>query len=168
RVGAAAPTRVRRHAAARKTSSPITIDGVGNLPITIARCCGPVRPEPIVGYITLGRGLTVHAERCRSLARMRAAQPQRIVAVHWHAAEDATLPVELAIVSFDRRGLVRDISDAIAADNISIDSLNTVTDHSNGTAHMRVCIGIRDQTQLERLLRALRQVPSVMSVRRIA
>ncbi len=157
-----------RHRGAGKTanSNPIEVEGVGDLPITLARCCAPMRPEPIVGYVTLGRGLTVHALRCRSFARMRAVHPERSVLVHWRASANSLLPVELTVTSYDRRGLVRDLSEAIAAENISIDAMNTRTDHSAGTAHTVLRFGVQDQTQLARLQRALQRVPNVLSVRR--
>ena len=170
---AAAPRATVRPAAARRrgagkpaSSNPIEVEGVGDLPITLARCCAPMRPEPIVGYLTLGRGLTVHAARCRSFVRMRAGHPQRSVLVNWRVSTNSLLPVELTVTSYDRRGLVRDLSEAIAAENISIDAMNTSTDHSAGTAHTALRFGVQDQTQLARLQRALQRVPNVVSVRR--
>ena len=74
--------------------------------------------------------------------------------------------VELTVASYDRRGLVRDLSEVIAAENISIDTMNTSTDHSAGMAHTVLRFGVQDQTQLARLQRALQRVPNVVNVRR--
>ncbi len=151
---------------ASASNNPIEVDGIGDLPVTLARCCAPMRPEPIAGYVTLGRGLTVHAARCRSFARMRDSHPQRAIVVHWRATSGSLLTVELTVTSYDRRGLVRDLSEAIAAENLSIDSMNTVTDHARGAAHTVFRLGVQDQTQLARLQRLLQRVPNVVSVRR--
>ena len=174
RLGTAATPRASvRPAAARRSGAgkaasdnPIEVEGVGDLPVTLARCCAPMRPEPIVGYVTLGRGLTVHAARCRSFARMRIGRPERSVLVNWRVSANSLLPVELTVASYDRRGLVRDLSEVIAAENISIDTMNTSTDHSAGMAHTVLRFGVQDQTQLARLQRALQRVPNVVNVRR--
>jgi (p)ppGpp synthase/HD superfamily hydrolase len=97
---------------------------------------------------------------------MRAGHPERSVLVNWRASANSLLPVELTVTSYDRRGLVRDLSEAIAAENISIDAMNTSTDHSAGTAHTVLRFGVQDQTQLARLQRALQRVPNVVNVRR--
>jgi GTP pyrophosphokinase len=148
------------------SNNPIDVDGVGDLPVTLARCCAPMRPEAIAGYLTLGRGLTVHAARCRSFARMRGAHPERSVLVNWRASANSLLPVEVTVMSRDRRGLVRDLSEVIAAANLSIDAMNTYTDHAAGTAHTVFRFGVRDQAQLANLQRALLRVANVVSVRR--
>ncbi|HEY5102571.1 MAG TPA: hypothetical protein VII70_07295, partial [Steroidobacteraceae bacterium] len=83
----AAPARAapRRTAAHTKTRSRagVEIEGVGDLPMTFARCCGPARPEAIMGYVTLVRGVTIHRGDCASLARMRALKPERVLRVEW-------------------------------------------------------------------------------------
>jgi GTP pyrophosphokinase len=142
------------------------IEGVGDLPVTLARCCAPVRPQTIAGYVTLGRGVTVHEARCRGLARMRAAHPERVLEVNWRSDPDSQLPVEISVSAWDRHGLVRDLSDLIAAENIGIDALNSRTDKSEGIATIVVAIGVRDQPQLARLLRQLSRVSGVISARR--
>src|SRR5262249_18157624 len=91
--------------------SPVEIEGVGDLPITLARCCAPLRPQPIAGYVTLGRGVTIHRSDCSSLARMRAVKPERVLKVEWSSALESSLGVQLSISAFDRRGLVRDVTD---------------------------------------------------------
>jgi len=82
--GAAAPIAPRRTTTQpAQGSGPIALEGVGNLPITFGKCCTPVPPEPVTAYITLSRGITVHAERCASLQRMRQAHPERCLTVSW-------------------------------------------------------------------------------------
>ncbi len=163
-----APRRAARRAApgVRRGTSPIELEGVGDLPITIARCCRPVRPEPIVGYVTLGRGVTVHAGGCAGLQRMRAQRPERALAVRWRTDSDERIVVELTVLAHDRRGLVRDLTDVISAADIAIDSLATTTDRAKGTARTVMRVAVRDLTQLSQLRRALSAVADVLSVRR--
>jgi GTP pyrophosphokinase len=159
--------RVPKGTARKKRGSLVDIEGVGDLPITLARCCAPIRPQPITGYATLGRGVTIHRSDCPALARMRAVKPERALNVEWSSDDPENLDVQIAISAYDRRGFVRDISDVMAAEHLSIDALNTVTDHDTGTAHMTVTLAVRDLEQLARVLRRLAGVPNVINVRRI-
>jgi GTP pyrophosphokinase len=85
RTAASAP-KPRKPTPSRATKGPLQLVGLGDLPLTIGRCCAPVAPEPVVGYLTLGRGVTVHAERCANLARMRATHGARCLEVQWTGA----------------------------------------------------------------------------------
>jgi GTP pyrophosphokinase len=154
-------------AAKKKRGSLVEIEGVGDLPITLARCCAPIRPQAITGYVTLGRGVTIHRSDCPALARMRAVKPERALNVEWSSDDPENLDVQIAITAYDRRGFVRDISDVMAAEHLSIDALNTVTDHDTGTAHMTVTLAVKDLEQLAKVLRRLSAVPNVISVRRV-
>ncbi|MGH8150952.1 MAG: TGS domain-containing protein, partial [Steroidobacteraceae bacterium] len=146
--------------------SPVEVEGVGDLPITLARCCGPLRPQPIAGYVTVGRGVTIHLASCPSLGRMRALKPERVLRASWTGGEEALTPVELTVAAQDRRGLVRDLTDFILLERLSIEALTTTTDRDAGTAHVSVRLGVRDLDQLARLTRRLREVKSVLAVTR--
>lgn len=160
----------RRTGGSRKKGTgggPVMIEGVGDLPITLARCCAPIRPEAVAGYVTLGRGVTVHAARCASLARMRASHPDRVLRVDWRDDDDGDgMPVGLRIEAWDRRGLVRDISEIVAGAGLGIESLTTTTDRAAGTATTVLRTAVRDLGQLSQVLRALARVPNVISARR--
>ncbi len=149
-----------------RSSSPVVIEGVGDLPVTLARCCAPVRPQAIAGYVTQGRGVTVHELRCKGLQRMQAMHPERVLRVNWRDAGEQ-LPVEIEITAWDRQGLLRDLSEVIAAEKLSIDALNTRTDHKEGTATTSISVGVADQAQLARILRQLGRVSGAISARRI-
>ncbi len=159
------PQRKLRRTPARRRS-PVEIEGVGDLPITLARCCAPIRPQPIVGYVTVGRGVTIHRKDCPSFARMQATKPQRILEVDWTQGDGELLTVELAVAAYDRRGLVRDLTDLITQERLSIEALNTTTDRGAGTAHVAVRLGVHDLDQLERLTRRFKEVPNVLTVQR--
>jgi len=153
--------------AARRRGSPVEIEGVGDLPTTLARCCAPLRPQPITGYVTLGRGVTIHRSDCPSLARMRAVKPDRILNVEWTSADAGGLTVEISVNAYDRRGLVRDVTDILAVERLSIEAMTTTTDRAVGTAHVLVAMAVNDLEQLARVLRRLAGVPNVIQARRV-
>ena len=166
---------VRRHApvarpapaSTRRGGSPVEIEGVGDLPVTLARCCSPLRPQPIAGYVTVGRGVTIHRGDCPSLVRMRATKPDRVLKVAWATTNGDAPSVELAVSAYDRHGLVRDISDVLAFERLSIEAMTTTTDRSAGTAHVSVTVAVSDIEQLARVLKRLGAVPNVIHARRL-
>jgi GTP pyrophosphokinase len=151
---------------ARSARSPVAIDGVGDLPITLARCCAPVRPQPIRGYLTLGRGVTIHKADCPGLAHMLRQKPQRQLQVEWTERDDVRLPARVQIEAFDRRGLLRDISDLIAEEHLSIEGVTSHTDPDNKIATFEVRLAVKDVSELTRLQRRLARIPNVFKVRR--
>ena len=147
-------------------SSPVEIEGVGNLPITFARCCAPLRPQPITGYVTVGRGVTIHRSNCPSLVRMREVRPERVLQVEWSSGDDTGLTVEIAVTAYDRRGLLRDLTDVLAVERLSIDAMSTATNHDAGTAHVRLTVPVSGLEQLARVLHRLGTVPNVIEAHR--
>jgi GTP pyrophosphokinase len=165
---APAPAIPRKRGAARRVArSPVVLGGVEDLPISLARCCAPVKPEPIAGYATVGRGVTVHRADCPGLRRMSTSRPDRLLAAAW-AEVAQSQPVALNIVAIDRQGLVRDIGELLATERISIEMLHTTTDRTQSTATIDVRVAIDDTAHLARLMQRIRQVGSVISVRRVA
>jgi GTP pyrophosphokinase len=164
---------IRQHArpgpaSTRRGSSPVEIEGVGDLPVTLARCCAPLRPQPIAGYVTVGRGVTVHRSNCPSLLRMRATKPERVLHVEWAQTNGSTSPsVELSVTAYDRSGLVRDITDVLAFERLSIEAMTTTTDRGAGTAHVLVTVAVTDLEQLTRVLKRLTAVSNVIHARRL-
>ncbi len=156
----------RRKAATRKSSrSPVLLGGVEDLPISLARCCSPVKPEPIAGYATVGRGVTIHRADCPGLKRMSTGRPDRLIAATWADAATSQ-PVSLNIVAIDRQGLVRDIGDLLASEKISIEMMHTTTDRTRSTATIDLRVAIDDAQHLAHLVQRIRRVGSVLSVRR--
>jgi len=149
-----------------RTRSAVEIEGVGDLPTTMARCCAPVPPEAIAGYLTLGRGVTIHRAQCRSLLRMRALKPERVLNVEWHASAGLSLPVQLRVEAFDRRGLLRDVSDVMALEHLSITAVNSATDPRDRVATILMHTAVRDAGQLQLVLKRLRSVPNVLKAER--
>jgi GTP pyrophosphokinase len=144
----------------------IEVQGIGDLLSTYARCCKPVPPEAIVGYITVGRGVSIHAQSCANLGRLSIKSPARVLAVTWGKMGSSEFPVDIEVQAFDRRGLVRDVSAALADDKISIQGMNTVTDKRDNVAHMQIKISISGLPQLSQVLTRIAQLPNVISARR--
>jgi GTP pyrophosphokinase len=142
------------------------VQGIGDLLSTYARCCKPVPPEPIAGYITVGRGVSIHSQACANLARLTLKSPARVLAVDWGKMAGGEFPLDIEVQAFDRRGLVRDVSAALADEKISIRGMTTVTDKRDKVAHMRISISISGLPQLSKVLARIAQLPNVISARR--
>jgi GTP pyrophosphokinase len=142
------------------------VQGIGDLLSTYAKCCKPVPPEPIAGYITVGRGVSIHSQSCANLARLSVKAPARVLAVAWGIIGASEVPVDIDIQAFDRRGLVRDVSAALADEKISIRGMKTVTDQRDQVAHLQIGISITGLPQLSKVLARIAQVPNVISARR--
>jgi GTP pyrophosphokinase len=162
---AARPEQPAKARPAAPREPELEVQGVGDLLATYARCCKPVPPEPIVGYITVGRGVTIHTRSCSNLARLAVKAPARILPVGWGTAA-AEFPVDLEVEAFDRRGLVRDVSAAVADEKISIRGMTTTTDARDHLARMHIAIDISGLPQLSRVLARIAQLPNVVSARR--
>src|SRR5581483_9167156 len=100
--------------AEKRKPGALTIEGVGNLLMALARCCQPLPGDPVAGFITRGRGVTVHRADCASLARLRARAPERVIEVHWGESGERAYEVEISVSGYDRKHLHRDVTAAIA------------------------------------------------------
>ena len=155
--------RPRRDAASERATA---VQGIGELLATYAKCCSPVPPEAIGGYLAVGRGVSIHSQSCSNYARLAAKNPARVLEIDWGKNADDEFAVDVDVQAFDRRGLVRDISAAIADEKISIRGMNTVTDKLNHEARMQFTLLINGLPQLSRVLARISQLPNVISARR--
>ena len=162
------PGKPRPSAAARaaKTEQGVRIRGVDDLLVRFARCCNPLPGDPIVGFITRGRGLTVHARDCLTVAKS-VLDRERIIDVEWDVAEPAKRPVRIAVyIGKDRPGLLAEITGAISSRNGNITKAEvTVTDDRRGINHF--VIEVADLSQLQDIIGAIREVRDVMNVERL-
>ncbi|BFN15061.1 MULTISPECIES: GTP diphosphokinase [Marinobacter] len=148
------------------TESDIQILGVGKLKTQVAKCCKPLPGDPIGGYITVGRGVTVHRQDCLTFLNLREFEPNRIIEVNWGGQPAAVYPVDIEIEAYDRSGLLRDITQVLSSSRSDVLSLNTVTNKDENTATMRVTVEISSLEQLARLLAQIRNLPNIIDVRR--
>lgn len=146
--------------------SGVSILGVGNLLTNIASCCQPVPGDLINGYITQGRGVSIHRDDCPNLMTLRANDPVRVVPVEWGEKGEQTFPVDVVILAYDRSGLLRDLMNVFANEHCNVISANTRTDLQNSTAESFFTIEVARLESLGRIMDKLYQVANVISVRR--
>ena len=148
-------------------SNGITVSGVGNLLTHMAKCCQPVPGDEISGFITQGRGISVHRLDCEQLANALNQQPEREVDVQWGIDNKQSYQVSIKIVGSDRQGLLRDISTIISNDRVSIIGLESNTDHARQSMSMIIKIEISNNEALMRLMSKLNQLDDVIEVNRL-
>jgi GTP pyrophosphokinase len=144
-------------------SGEVRVHGVGNMLTTFARCCKPLPGEPIRGYITRGKGVTVHRASCVSI--QHAQDPDRLVEVEWERDAHQVFPVTIKVEAWDRTGLLRDIAAVIAESKINLVGAD-VQVYDDRTAVISTSVEISNLTQLSRLLERLEQVRDVHTVAR--
>jgi GTP pyrophosphokinase len=143
----------------------VLVAGVDSLLTTLARCCRPIPPDPIVGFVTRGRGVSVHRAHCSNARALMARQPERLIEVQWEAARgEASFPVEIVVLANDRQGLLRDISEVFAREKINVTGVNTSSQRDQ--ANMQFTIEVSDAAALRRALAQLGEVKGVLIVRR--
>jgi len=142
-------------------SDEVSILGTKGLLTNLARCCKPVPGDPIVGYITRGRGATIHRQDCPNVLYHK--EPERIIQVSWGQAQQ-TYPVSVRITAYDRDGLMRDISMVVAEEHVNMTSINLST--KNSLATFEVTMEISDVGVLSRILARVEQLPNVIEARR--
>mgnify|MGYP000872784805 CR=1 FL=1 len=146
----------------------IVIEGVGNLMSQLARCCQPVPGDAIAGFITRGRGVSVHRADCAQLSRLAARDPSRIVEVEWGKRGASSYQVDLIVRGYDRKGIHKDVSNVIAAANVHVAAVRAQVDERRGIAEMNYVVRVADFGQLSSLIGRLLAVPNVIEARRIA
>ena len=144
----------------------VSIQGVGDLLTGFARCCHPVPPEPICGYLTQGRGVTIHRENCGNLTRLRLQRPDRVLDVDWSGSPQELYPANISVQAYDRPGLVKDVTTVLADEKVRIAHLDTRTDSVHNTAEIRFGIEVTGLHKLSKVLHRLSSLPNVVSAKR--
>jgi len=148
----------------------VLVVGVGRLLTQLARCCKPVPPDAIQGFVTRGRGVSIHRSDCSSFQNIARVHPERIVAATWGgSAAGATphgevYPVDIALEAHDRPGLLRDISDVFTRDKLNVIGVNTVS--KSGRAFMRFTIEVSGTEPVQRVIQQISEVKGVVSASR--
>jgi GTP pyrophosphokinase len=150
------------------SSTSIQIQGVGNLLTNLAQCCRPVPGDnAIIGYITRGRGVTIHRKDCPNILRFNDHARERLIEVDWDLqGTNDTYPVDVQIEAFDRPGLLRDITAIVANEKINMSAVNVITKKQENKAKLLATLEIANIDQLSRVLALISQLPNVVEVRR--
>jgi GTP pyrophosphokinase len=157
---------------ARKTptaKAAMLVVGMGGLATQLARCCKPVPPDPIRGFVTRGKGVSIHRESCESLKRLAERHPERLMETGWGKSQGdekgaGAYAVDMMVSATDRRGLLRDIGDALAREKINVTAVRTQT--RDDLAFMRFSFDVADAAQLRRALALVRSLKGVIRVAR--
>ena len=151
----------------RERSGDIRISGVGDLLTQMAQCCKPLPHDPIVGYITRGRGVSIHRADCRNVLNLAATERARLIDVEWSGGVEESYPVEVVVEAYDRKGLLRDVTAIVSNEAVNIVALDSHSDSRTHVVVMRLTVEVRDIEQLSRMLDRVQHVPNVFDCRRL-
>jgi GTP pyrophosphokinase len=153
---------------AQPAKGGLLVVGVDSLMTQLAKCCKPAPPDAICGFVTRGKGVSVHRADCSNLREMVARNGERVIEVAWGQAvgslKDAVYPVDVSVEATDRQGLLRDISEVFAKDKTNVIAVQTQT--VKGTAWMTFTVEVSDSGRLARVLGTVAELPGVRSARR--
>jgi len=159
--------RTKKPAKPDSSSGPVIVGGVNDLLTHVARCCKPVPPDPVIGFITRGRGITVHHQNCRVVDQIDEANRDRLIDVAWNAhSKQRRYVVDILVEAYDRKGLLRDITSVFTHADVDVLAVKTRSDKRHERAKMRFSVEIAELAELERVMSQLAQVPDVQSVGR--
>jgi GTP pyrophosphokinase len=153
---------------APRDHSALSIEGVGNLLTTLARCCQPLPGDPVRGFVTRGRGVSVHRADCVSLARLARRDPDRVIDMEWGKASAQAYEVEIELRGYDRKGLQKDVTSLISNAGTHIIASTSRLFAQTGEVEMRFTLRVRDFEQLSGLLARLVALPNVVDARRVS
>ncbi len=146
--------------------SGVTVRGVGDLLTRVAGCCHPLPGDPVIGYVTRGRGITIHRQDCRNVLYLE--DKERLIEVDWGQDLKQVFPVMVQVLAYDRTGLMRDITEIMAEERINITSANVATHPRDHTAVITATLEISSIVQLSRVLARVERLPNVFEARRKA
>src|SRR5258706_5976414 len=152
---------VARRRKATGSGSGILIVGVDKLMTGLGKCCKPAAPDPIIGFVTRGKGITIHRKSCPNIGRMMESSPERMITADWGAPREEVFPVDIEVEAIDRQGLLRDISEVFSREKINVTAVNTLS--KNLQARMFFTVEVASLPQLKRAMQLVEEVKGVMS-----
>ncbi len=162
------PLAARVRPAAAAGQGQVLVVGVDSLLTSLARCCRPIPPDEIVGFVTRGRGVSVHRVGCVNAIALAGREPERLIEVGWGGDEGATpgasYPVDLIVLALDRKALLRDVTEVFAREKLNVTAVSTLSQRDQ--AHMQFTVEVPDGAALRRTLAQLQEVKGVMAARR--
>ncbi|MDD5175707.1 MAG: bifunctional (p)ppGpp synthetase/guanosine-3',5'-bis(diphosphate) 3'-pyrophosphohydrolase [Sterolibacterium sp.] len=166
-VAPAEPEIHTRRSKAVDTGGGILVVGVGKILTQLGRCCKPVPPDAISGFVTRGKGVSIHRVECKHFKSMSASAPERVIEATWGNAvekvqQDGLYAVDMIVDAHDRQGLLRDISEVLSREKINVTAVKTLS--RTGSARMSFTVELHGVPQLQRMLMLVREVPGVVRV----
>jgi GTP pyrophosphokinase len=162
---AAITRKSRASSVAHGGRSGVLVVGTDGLMTQLAKCCKPAPPDPVVGFITRGKGVSIHRENCKNFAEMRIKAPERVIQTTWGAPEAETVyPVDIFVLASDRQGLLRDISEVFLREKINV--IGVSTQSAKAHARMAFTAEIASTAQLQKALAVIREVKGVLEAKR--
>ncbi len=146
-------------------SNGIVVKGNRNILVRFAKCCNPVPGDEIIGYITKGRGVSVHRKDCLNMAQRIMKADERLIQVSWVKEHAADYQAEVQIVANDRYGLLSEITNIISVSNTTVKAINART-AKEGTAYINLTLEINDVNQLQKIIRDIKKLSGVIDVYR--
>ena len=150
----------------KSTSQPINVSGVGKLLTNIAPCCKPVPGDEIIGFITRGKGVSVHRQDCINMLNLEHAKQEQLISVEWFNHEHQTFEISLVIEAIDRTGLLRDITNILSDLKINVLGVQTLSNKDTQMADMKIVVEIQDLQQLQKVTDKIMQLTNVLKVYR--
>ena len=144
----------------------IRIKGVGRLLTSIAKCCQPMPGDAITGYITIGRGVSVHRQDCMNLLQLEDMEPNRIIEVSWGHESDTAYGANIEVHAYDREGLLRDITTVLANEKANVTGVNSFSDSQENTAVINIAMEVNNLDALGNVLAKIKQLPNVIEATR--
>ena len=148
-----------------RESDALIVKGIDDVLVYRARCCSPIRGEPIVGYVTRGKGVAVHSRNCPNVENLMY-EAERRIEVDWATTDGLVYQARVLIYADDRPGLLSDLTNILSNDDVNILKVGSRTKESSGPAVVEMLIAVRDVSQLDKITVSMRHVPSVREVTR--
>jgi GTP pyrophosphokinase len=158
--------RTKNGTAQKKAQQSIEVEGVGHLMSQLAKCCQPVPGEPIMGYITQGKGVSVHNENCLQLQHLLQQAPERAIEVNWSQDLQVTFETTVTLRCIDRDGMLRDITTVLANEDVTLLGVQSKSDKAAMRARIQLTVEVKDADTLRKTLSKLQQIQGVMDVQR--
>ena len=161
-----APLSARITKKTRKSNQPIIAEGVGNLLSVLAKCCQPVAGDEIVGYITLGKGVSVHKENCSQLENLLKMHPEREIEVSWADNTNGAFTSTLDVLTVDRNGILRDMTTELSNEKVALLGVNSFSNTKDNTALIKITVEVPNASVLNKLITRLRTIDGVLDITR--
>ncbi|QZA80633.1 RelA/SpoT family protein [Deefgea piscis] len=158
------PELMVKSARANQSGEGILIEGIDKLMTMLARCCKPVPPDHVMGFVTKGRGISIHRTDCSALKRLATEAPERLIKADWGQSAGHVFSVDILVETLERASMLRDLSDVMVRDKINVTAVHT--QNKDARSQMRFTIEIRDNEQLQKVFVRLKDVPGVIRVSR--